>query len=181
MRERVSYYLIRRRARAQRPLLLALGLAAIGVLGLGSAIAPRPMLIYNATASAPVGFYRVLPAGTLHRGELVLVRTPDSVRDFAARRGYLPLDVPLVKRIVALSGDRICAHHHAVSIDDRHVADQLSVDSQGRPLPRWSGCHVLTAGEVFLLMAGVRDSFDGRYFGPVPASRIIGSLVPLWH
>ncbi|NJO35955.1 MAG: S26 family signal peptidase, partial [Rhodospirillales bacterium] len=34
--------------------------------------------------------------------------------------------------------------------------------------------------EVFLLMEGVADSFDGRYFGPVPTASIIGRLAPLW-
>ena len=27
---------------------------------------------------------------------------------------------------------------------------------------------------------GVPDSLDGRYFGPLPASSIIGRAVPLW-
>ena len=106
--------------------------------------------------------------------------TPDSVRTLAAERGYLPVNVPLVKRIVGVGGDIICAIGDAISINGRPVATRLQRDRFGRPLPSWSGCRRLGDGEVFLLMEGVADSFDGRYFGPVPASSIIGRLVPLW-
>jgi type IV secretory pathway protease TraF len=39
---------------------------------------------------------------------------------------------------------------------------------------------VFADDELFLLMEGVPGSFDGRYFGPVNRSAIIGRLVPLW-
>jgi type IV secretory pathway protease TraF len=29
-------------------------------------------------------------------------------------------------------------------------------------------------------MAGAPDSFDRRYFGPVPLASVMGRLVPLW-
>lgn len=167
--------------RARLFAVVAAGLASLGLLGFAIFGRPRPLLIYNASASAPIGFYRVLPVGPIRRGDLVLVRTPNSVRPLAARRGYLPATVPLVKRIAALSGDTVCALHYVVRIDGQIVADQLIADHLGRPLPHWTGCHTLRPGEVFLLMAGVRDSFDSRYFGPVPTHAIIGRLVPLWH
>ena len=179
MAEPVSHYLLRCRTRAQRPGILALGLAAIALLGGESFVTTRPLLIYNASASAPIGFYRVLPPDPLRRGELVLVRTPKSVRDLAAKRGYLPLGVPLVKRVAALSGDTVCIVHHVVRIDGRPVAKQRAEDTKGRPLPQWSGCRTLGSDDVFLLMAGIPDSFDGRYFGPVSARAVIGCLVPL--
>lgn len=160
--------------------ILTLGMAALGLLGLPILDPPRPLLIYNASASAPLGFYRVLPAEPLRRGEFVLARTPDSVRELAAERDYLPATVPLVKRIAAVGGDTVCAIHRAITIDGRHVADQLVADSRGRPLPIWSGCQTLRPDEIFLLMQGVPDSFDGRYFGPIPVSAVIGRLVPLW-
>lgn len=53
-------------------------------------------------------------------------------------------------------------------------------DRQGRVLPRRFGCHVFTKDEIFLVMTRVPDSFDGRYFGPIPAATIEGRLVPLW-
>jgi conjugative transfer signal peptidase TraF len=169
----------RRRRRCPRSI-LALAMLGLGSVGLASLGRLTPLLIYNASASAPLGFYRVLSAEPLRRGDFVLARTPDSVRRLAAERGYLPETVPLVKRVAALEGDTICARNHAVTIDGRHVADQLAADSLGRPLPIWTGCQTLGPGEIFLLMQGVPDSFDGRYFGPVPKSAIIGRLIPLW-
>lgn len=166
---------VRRRPRA----VLALTLFGLGLIGLATLARPAPWLVWNASASAPVGLYRVLP-GNAARGDLVLVRTPDSMRQLAAERGYLPQNVPLVKRVAAASGDIVCAAGDAISINGRVVAERLARDRLGRPLPTWSGCHLLDGAEAFLLMEGVSDSFDGRYFGPVPTADIIGRLVPLW-
>lgn len=154
-----------------------LGAAAIGFPAL---IHPVPRLVWNASASAPVGLYFVQPGAGIARGDLVLVHTPDSVRKLAAERGYLPTNVPLIKRIAAAGGDIVCATGNVISINGRAAAGRLARDRLGRLLPGWSGCHLLDSGEVFLLMRGVTDSFDSRYFGPVPATMIIGRLAPVW-
>ena len=161
------------------PILVSGGLA-IALLGAGF-LRPAPRLIYNATASAPVGLYRVLTGAPLQRDDWVLAQTPASVRGLAAVRGYLPAGVPLIKRLAALPGDTVCVAAEIVSIDGTVVARRLAADRRGRRLPGWSGCHVLGVSEVFLLTAAAPDSFDGRYFGPTPASDVIGRLVPLWH
>jgi conjugative transfer signal peptidase TraF len=152
------------------------GVAATGFPAL---IHPVPRLVWNASASVPVGLYIVL-SGKPSRGDLVLVHTPDSVRQLAAERGYLPANVPLIKRIVAAGGDVVCATGNVIFINGHAAAGRLARDRLGRLLPSWSGCHLLDSGEVFLLMRGVTDSFDSRYFGPVPATMIIGRLAPLW-
>jgi len=169
----------RRRGRRRPRTVLALTLFGLGLIGLASLARPAPCLVWNASASAPIGLYRVLP-GDAVRGDLVLVRTPNSVRRLAAERDYLPSNVPLVKRIVAAAGDIVCGAGDAISINGRVVAERLARDRLGRPLPTWSGCHLLDGGEAFLLMEGVADSFDSRYFGPVPTAAIIGRLAPLW-
>ena len=169
----------RRRGRRRPRAVLALALLGLGLIGLATLARPAPWLVWNASASAPIGLYRVLP-GKPVRGDLVLVRTPDSVRQLAAERGYLPQNVPLVKRVAAAGGDVVCAADDVISVNGRVVAERLARDRLGRPLPSWSGCHLLDGGEAFLLMEGVSDSFDGRYFGPVPTAAIIGRLVPLW-
>ena len=169
----------RRRGRGRPRAVFTLALLGLGLVGLAPLARPAPWLVWNASASAPIGLYRVLP-GKLLRGDLVLVHTPDSVRQLAAERGYLPQNVPLVKRIAALDGDVVCAAGDAISVNGRFVAERLARDQLGRLLPSWNGCHLLDDGEVFLLMEGVPDSFDGRYFGQIPAAAIIGRLVPLW-
>jgi conjugative transfer signal peptidase TraF len=168
-----------RRGRRRPRAVLALALLGLGLIGLAALARPTPWLVWNASASAPIGFYRVL-SGNAVRGDLVLVRTPESVRQLAAERGYLPATVPLVKRITAVGGDIVCAADDAISVNGRVVAERLARDRLGRPLPAWTGCQTLEPDDVFLLMEDVTGSFDGRYFGPVHRAAIIGRLAPLW-
>lgn len=180
MIERTFICTERRRCGRRRPrAVLALTLLGFGLIGLATLGRPAPWLVWNASASAPIGLYRVLPGKPI-RGDLVLVRTPSSVRQLAAERGYLPQNVPLVKRIAALDGDIVCAADDAISINGRVVAERLARDRLGRPLPTWTGCQTLEPDDVFLLMEDVTGSFDGRYFGPVRRAAIIRRLAPLW-
>lgn len=170
---------MREPGQCRAPLLAASVLAVLG-LALPTLAKPVPRLVYNASASAPLGFYRLISADRLDRGDLVLSRLPSAAARLAADRHYLPLSVPVVKRIAGLAGDLVCADSAIVVINDRIVAETLLVDRGGRPLPAWRDCRTLAHGEVFLLMADVPASFDSRYFGPIPSTAIIGRLVPLW-
>ncbi len=159
--------------------LVALLVAVSGVALIGiSAFISTPVLVWNASASAPIGLYRIV-SGTPKRGDVVLIRPPDFVEKLAAGRGYLPAGVPLIKRIAAMGSDDVCAFDSAVIINGHAVAYQLEHDSAGRSLPRWNECRVLKADEYFLLNEA-ENSFDSRYVGPVPRAQIIGRLVPLW-
>ena len=161
------------------PFLAASLLAVLG-LGLPTLAKPTPRLIYNASASAPLGFYRLIVGDRIDRGDLVLAHLPESAARLAADRRYLPISVPVVKRVAALAGDLVCADSGIVVINDHVAAETLLIDHEGRPLPAWNGCRTLGHGEVFFLMKDAPASFDGRYFGPTPSTAIIGRLVPLW-
>lgn len=166
-----------RRLRARK----TIAVAAIGLslIGFAAFVKPSPWLVWNASASAPVGLYRT-GSETPARGDLVLVRLPKSVADLAAERGYLPRNIPLVKRLAALPGEHVCAFNDAIIIGGEIVARRLATDGQGRPLQWWNACRTLGRDEVVLLGSDADRSFDSRYFGPVPAANIIGRLVPLW-
>ena len=56
----------------------------------------------------------------------------------------------------------------------------LDRDHLGRILPVWEGCRIVADQEVFLMNWQSENSLDGRYFGPLPASTIVGRADPLW-
>lgn len=154
--------------------------AASFALVLAGVAVPAPRLVWNASSSAPIGLYRVHPGASVGVGDMVVAQLPGAMRLLAAGRHYLPLGVPLVKRVVATGVARICADRGLVTVDGRPVARRRARDRAGRALPAWHGCRTLARGEVFLLMANVPDSFDGRYFGATAAGDVVGKAVPLW-
>lgn len=171
-----------RAARSRRLRLARRGLAIAGLaaaLAATIALAPHPLLVWNASASAPIGLYRVGGTG-LATGDMVIAWPPAAARDFAARRHYLPINVPLVKRITAEPGDTVCALRQEIFVNGRWVAERLVRDGADRPMPWWSGCVTLRNGAMFLLMADSPASFDGRYFGPTNRSDIVGKATLLW-
>lgn len=156
--------------------------ALFGLASLWGSVAFDPMarIIWNASASAPIGLYALSSSRVFSRGDLVLVALPKAVGVLAAERHYLPAGVGLIKRIAALSGDEVCRQDRRILINGKAVAEGLAQDGQGRSMPSWSGCRRLDEGDVFLLLKDVPDSFDGRYFGILRKDVLLGRLTPLW-
>jgi conjugative transfer signal peptidase TraF len=140
----------------------------------------RPQFIWNASASVPTGFYRVEPADRIDVADIAVVVPPMPLADFLAERGYLPNGVPLLKHVLALGGQTVCRHGTAIVVRGVTFGHARERDSRGRALPVWQGCRVIANGEVFLMNWAAADSFDGRYFGPLPLTSIIGRAVPVW-
>jgi conjugative transfer signal peptidase TraF len=154
--------------------------AALGVfLGAAPPFHP-PLLMWNASASVPTGLYAVEQPADLHVGNLVIVRPPEQLESFLADRNYLPRGVPLVKHVLAIAGQSVCRNGFVITIDAVVVANARGSDSRGRPLPSWQGCRIVRENEVFLLNSQSSDSLDGRYFGVLPVSSIVGRALPLW-
>lgn len=158
-----------------------LALLAGSLISLGwTAIATSPpRLVYNASDSVPVGWYRIAQVTSLVPGDLVLVHLPPEVRSLAAQRGYLPANVPLLKTVAAMAPQRICVLGNQLSIDGDLVARRLTWDLQGRALPTWQACRRLV-GDELLLLSSDPESFDSRYFGLVSVDAVIGRAQPLW-
>lgn len=148
------------------------------IIASGSKIAPR--LIWNASASVPVGFYTVSPAERIEVPDLVAVMPPEPFVSFMVERGYVGRDVPILKHVVGLPGQLVCRDGRVIAVDAVPLGEARLRDSQGRNLPVWQGCRVIAKGEIFLMNLDVGDSLDGRYFGPFPASAVIGRAIPLF-
>lgn len=139
-----------------------------------------PRLIWNASASTPVGLYAIARSPQLEVTDLVAVSAPEPLASFLAERGYLPRGVPLLKRVAALPGQQVCRTGAHVAVDGIAMGEALTRDRLGRDLPIWQGCRRIADDEIFLMNWSAEDSFDSRYFGPVSAGSIIGRATPLY-
>ncbi len=162
-----------------RRLIAVLGGAGVAAILTPTVLRPPTELLWNASASAPMGLYRVHEDQPLAVGDWVAAWPPGNIRTLFSERRYLPSDVPLVKQVAALAPQRVCRLGARVTVDQHAVARALIDDRMGRVLPVWGGCRRLRPSELFLLNAAP-DSLDGRYFGPAFLRDVIGRLTPLW-
>ncbi|MBV1691408.1 S26 family signal peptidase [Novosphingobium sp. G106] len=172
-----------RAARNRRRNLRRWGAAfAVGavVMGLSAAFPPAPRLVWNVSASVPLGLYSVAPGAEIAPGDMVVARLPEPYRMLAATRRYLPVHVPLVKHVAAAAGDEVCALRSNIFVNGIRVAMRRIVDAEGRAMPSWQGCVRLSGRQLFLLIADNPASFDGRYFGVTQGSDVIGKARLLW-
>lgn len=153
--------------------------AAMGVTVSAFVDLPKK-LIWNVTASAPIGLYAVQPPDGIEITDLAVVAPPEPVASFLEAGGYVPRGVPLMKRVLALPGQKVCRENLLVTVNGIAMGTARERDSHGRNLPVWQGCRTIAEGEVFLMNWQSADSLDGRYFGPLPARSIVGRATPLW-
>ena len=156
--------------------------AAFASASLGSAVVTRPhtALIWNASASAPIGLYTVAPADDLQVADLVVALPPPTLAAFLDARGYLPIGVPLLKRVFALPGQTVCRVGLDIVAYGAVSGRARERDRAGRLMPVWRGCRRIADDDVFLMNWDVPDSVDSRYFGPLPRSSIVGRALPVW-
>ena len=104
-------------------------------------------------------------------------------------RGYLGSGLcvggyePLLKPIAAIEGDRVTRTEQGIQINGRLIANSKSLvsDLAGRTLPSAGGNDVIVAkSEVWVISSYNPLSFDSRYFGPVPVSKIEGLASPVF-
>ena len=164
---------------SQRAIIVTM-LASAALVVAPAWFANAPAFIWNASASVPIGLYRLAPAERPAIGDYVVVSPPEPLAAFLAERRYLPLGVPLIKRVLGLAGATICRRGTTIIAYDHAYGEARERDRLGRPLPSWQGCRRLAEGEIFLMNWDAPDSLDGRYFGPLPVSSIVARALPLW-
>jgi conjugative transfer signal peptidase TraF len=135
----------------------------------------------NLTPSEPIGLWRIVALDRPSApGDLVFICPPQTPTMALAReRGYLRFGTcpggvaPLIKTVIAIARQHV-EIGTGVSIDGRRIAfsDLAERDGKRRPMTPWPG-GVVPQKSVFL-HSPFRGSYDSRYFGPLPASGILG-------
>lgn len=113
-------------------------------------------------------------------------RLPSRGRDWRAvisKKGDCPAGAEPVAKVVGASpGDVVELEQRWVAVNGVKFANSqtAALDSAGRPLAHVaSGAYRVGAGEVWLFGFNNARSWDGRYFGPVPAVNVRGVLRPV--
>ncbi|MGO6891620.1 conjugative transfer signal peptidase TraF [Rhizobium johnstonii] len=135
----------------------------------------------NLTPSEPLGLWRIIPLDRPAAvDDLLFICPPETAAMREARaRGYLRSGscpggfAPLIKTVMAVAGQHV-EIGDSVSVDGRGVSSSSLAqrDGKGRPLTP-SPSAIIPPGYVFLHSA-FPGSYDSQYFGPVPASAILG-------
>ena len=160
----------------------AITLIAAGAVGLvlsSGRIAPTHY-IWNASSSVPVGLYRLQPISGISVPDLVAIRPPEPLATYLSDGGYLPRNVLLLKHVLALAGQTVCRNDLSVAVDGVTLGEARERDSRGRLLPSWQGCRVISASDIFVMNWQSPDSLDGRYFGVIRRSSVVGRAIPIW-
>jgi signal peptidase I len=112
----------------------------------------------NATASEPIGLYRI-SSKSLTRNALVLLKDP-------------------LKRLVGLPGDEIRMAPEGVYVNDQLIPK--SAVPPGSPYPHYAYGTFRLAPDQYLVLGDHTRSWDSRYVGPVPSSLIASTVEPFW-
>lgn len=164
---------------------------AVAIVGLPMAFGAFYVagLRLNITASIPLGIYRTVPSAGPVVGDLVLACPLDSpVFVQAKARGYLGAGPcqngmsPLMKRLEAIGGDLVAFTDSGVIVNGELVpnSEPLVVDQGGRPLPALRSRQApVPSGQALLMGIDSPKSFDGRYYGLIPATQIQAVIRPI--
>lgn len=149
------------------------------ILLLGGWLPLPKILVYNRSASLPVGWYLIVPTQQLHVGDIVVFKAPSQAEALAIERGWLPKGDLMLKQIGALAGMSYRIQDDGqFYVGDAYWGQALEVDRQDRPMPQLRGSFTVESGN-FLPVSHHPTSFDGRYYGTVPLANIRCKVVPV--
>lgn len=142
----------------------------------------------NTTVSIPLGIYR-LTDDPLVLGSYVIFCPPDNAVFHDAReRGYISAGFCpagygyMMKRILAAKDDVVSVSDDGVRVngDLLSLSVPLPADGDGRPMPKYRVTQQRLRDTELLLMSDITAlSFDGRYFGPIDHTQIVGVIKPV--
>ena len=84
--------------------------------------------------------------------------------------------------MVAVAGDQVTVSAAGLTVNGQNLLQSapLSRDSAGRPIDAYAfGAYRVPAGMAWIVSGYSPNSFDSRYFGPVPVANIEGKATPV--
>ncbi len=140
----------------------------------------------NHTRSLPVGLWRIEPpGGPIERGQIVSFCAPATpffrqalVQGWIGHGRCRGGSEPLIKPVIAISGDHVALGANGVAVNGRTIPDSAPIALGAGEIP--TGSYDLQADELWVVSTFHPRSFDSRYFGAITGSAIEGIATPIW-
>jgi len=110
--------------------------------------------------------------GDLERGDVIVFTLPDSLR------GDLP-DEPFIKRVIGLPGDTVYLSRLGITINGDLLPDPPTCRHRS-PLPEGHKTIVVPKDAYYVIGDNRDNSFDSRYWGPLPADHVMGTAIMIY-
>lgn len=164
----------------QRPLKIIFAVFVVLAVVESSRLLIGPRYWLNLSRSEPVGLYRMQAFHQpVKRGDMILLKCPPGYEKYLYGRHWLPEGWPMFKTVQGLPGDTFCISEQQLTLSGKQLGPVFAVDSRGLALPVLRGCRTVRENHILAIATGLKTSFDGRYFGDIPVSLIIGIAQPL--
>ncbi|MEJ7606129.1 MAG: S26 family signal peptidase [Bryobacteraceae bacterium] len=141
----------------------------------------------NVTASIPLGLY--IRSAAKPAPGLIAEFCPAGMSESQSERyrgfglGCQDRSIPLLKPIVAVSGDRVDFSLLGIAVNGKLIPNTAprKLDGKGRPLRPWpSGQYTVEPDKIVVASAYHPGSYDSRYLGPIPIADVKLNLRPFW-
>lgn len=118
---------------------------------------------------------------TLHHGDGLIISdlfyTPKQYDIVVIEDHSTGLDHPLVKRVIAVGGDKVKVTRDAIYVNGERVRDDFVFIDPSSNYHYTPDEFVVPEGQVYVLGDHRNDSMDSEDFGPVSADAIIGKVL----
>jgi conjugal transfer pilin signal peptidase TrbI len=93
---------------------------------------------------------------------------------------FFPIQMQVIKRVVGLPGETVSVTAQTTRVEGRTVGEGLDLaGTLGSPAATFVR-EVVVPADALWIMGATRDSFDSRYWGPLPRQQIIGRAYALF-
>ena len=141
-----------------------------------------PEIFYlNITSSLSQGLYMKIPSGEIKKGDYIVYEPSAEVKEIIKRNGWGEGEHDFLKTVGAVGGEKykIDSKTLVFEIGGKYVGQVYETDNAGNKLPKMRGEFEVPQGYVLPVATSAR-SFDGRYSGVIPESRIKAKVIPIF-
>jgi conjugal transfer pilin signal peptidase TrbI len=93
---------------------------------------------------------------------------------------FFPPELLVVKRLVGLPGDHVVVGTEVTTVNGEVVGEGLDLAKTLKQQPEAFHAEFVVAEGTYFVLGDTRDSYDGRYWGPLPAEALRGRAYGLF-